>query len=350
MGKHKEDRHWVKDILKAEYEKITVDEGSRLTYLGMTILKTESGFEISMKSYIGNILKLYNKPVQTCVTPAKVGLFDVGTDAMRVNIVQFHSTVAKLLYLGKRDRPDILLPVQFLCTRVKNPAMMDQRKLERVLGYLLLTKNWTRVFDGSTFTKVMTYIDESFAVHADGKSQSECMVFLGNTLVHEGCRKQKLITRNSTEAELVALADYMEEGELVEAFLADLGDLMMLDLVTDTHVVYQDNQPTIKIVMNAGGNLKSKYMKVHAAYVAERLSTGEVRIEYIPTSRMVADLLTKPLGGELFHRHAQTTLGRLPAVCNRGAKGKATGKRPSVEDLASSLAEMTCTQPVRVRK
>jgi hypothetical protein len=350
MGKHEKDRHWVKSILEAEYEKITVNEGPRLTYLGMTILKKASGFELAMKSYIEDILKLYNKPVQTCVTPAKVGLFEVGPNTTKVDSVVFHSTVAKLLYLGKRGRPDILLAAQFLCMRVKQPTVADPYKLERVLGYLLLTKNWNRVFDSSKFSKVTTYIDASFATHADGKSQSGCMVLLGNTLVHEGCRKQRLISRNSTEAELVALSDYMEEGELVEAFLADLGDLMMMDLVPDTHVVFQDNQPTMNIVMNAGANLKSKYMKVRAAYVAERLSTGEVRIEYIPTSRMVADLLTKPLGGELFHRHAQTTLGGLPAVCNRGAKGKATGKRPNVDDLALSLAGMTCTQPVRSRK
>ncbi len=48
---------------------------------------------------------------------------------------KFHSIVAKLLYLGKRGRPDILLPVQFLCTRVKTLTIEDEKKLERVLGY-----------------------------------------------------------------------------------------------------------------------------------------------------------------------------------------------------------------------
>jgi len=32
-------------------------------------------------------------------------------------------------------------------------------------------------------------------------------------------------------------------------------------------------------------------------------------------------------------------------VCNRGAKGKTTGKRASVNDLTRSVAAMTCTQP-----
>jgi hypothetical protein len=31
--------------------------------------------------------------------------------------------------------------------------------------------------------------------------------------VHEACKNQKIITRNTTEAELVALSDYMREGQ-----------------------------------------------------------------------------------------------------------------------------------------
>jgi len=55
---------------------------------------------------------------------------------------------------------------------------------------------------------------------------------LGDTLVHEVCKK------NSTEAELVALADLLLEGELVEHFIMELGYLMDEDLVTDVHLVH----------------------------------------------------------------------------------------------------------------
>jgi len=99
----------------------------------------------------------------------------------------FHSIVAKLLYLGKRGQPDILLSVQFMCTRVKAPTDEDHRIFERVLGYLKLMKNWSRFIDKSAFERVETYIDASFKMHANGKSQSGCMTFLGNMLVHEGC-------------------------------------------------------------------------------------------------------------------------------------------------------------------
>ena len=53
----------------------------------------------------------------------------------------FHTCTAKLLYLSKRVRPDILLPVSFLCTRVNSPTVEDNEKLNRVLGYLKATKS-----------------------------------------------------------------------------------------------------------------------------------------------------------------------------------------------------------------
>jgi hypothetical protein len=34
------------------------------------------------------------------------------------DIVYFHSTVAKLLYIGKRTRPEILVAIAYLTTRV----------------------------------------------------------------------------------------------------------------------------------------------------------------------------------------------------------------------------------------
>jgi hypothetical protein len=138
-----EDRHWVRSLLQGKYQKVTHQEGEHLPYLGMTILKTEVGFEICMKSYIEDILKLYDKKLCEYIIPAKQNLFEVQKARVIQDREKFHSVVAKLLYLGKRCHPDILMPVQYLCTHVRNPMLDDQRKLERVLGYLKLTKNWT---------------------------------------------------------------------------------------------------------------------------------------------------------------------------------------------------------------
>ncbi len=55
----------------------------------------------------------------------------------------FHSVVAKLLYIAKRARPDVLTVVIFLCTRVQGATTEDEKKLLQVLGYLKQTSERT---------------------------------------------------------------------------------------------------------------------------------------------------------------------------------------------------------------
>ena len=51
----------------------------------------------------------------------------------------FHSFVAKLLYLSKRTRPDILTLVAFLTTRVQLPTVDHRAKLHKGMGNLSRT-------------------------------------------------------------------------------------------------------------------------------------------------------------------------------------------------------------------
>jgi hypothetical protein len=52
------DRNWLSIPLKAEYDKVTSTKQERLPYLIMTIIKKENGFEVCMKLYIEDMLKL----------------------------------------------------------------------------------------------------------------------------------------------------------------------------------------------------------------------------------------------------------------------------------------------------
>ena len=63
-----------------------------------------------MRAYIELVLKSRDDLVfRTYATPADNKLFQVAADAeVLTNIAIFHTTVAKLLYLAKRARPDIL--------------------------------------------------------------------------------------------------------------------------------------------------------------------------------------------------------------------------------------------------
>ena len=47
---------------------------------------------------------------------------------------------------------------------------------------------------------------------------------------------------------------------------------------------------------------RTRHINIRYFFVKDRVDSGEVRIEYCPTEDMLADLLTKPLQGDLFTR------------------------------------------------
>ena len=77
----------------------------------------------------------------------------------------FHTTVAKLLYLAKRVRPDLLTSVGFLSRRVRNSTKQDLLKLHRVLRYLNETKHLGLTLRPDQDLSVISFIDASYAVH-----------------------------------------------------------------------------------------------------------------------------------------------------------------------------------------
>jgi hypothetical protein len=91
-----------------------------------------------MRSYIEGILTGI-EGLKAYQSPANNSFFAVSPDESKLVAVEakrFHTVVAKLLYLSRRARPDIIVTVSFLCTRVKEPMVGDRDKLFHLLGYL----------------------------------------------------------------------------------------------------------------------------------------------------------------------------------------------------------------------
>jgi hypothetical protein len=211
---------------------------------------------------------------------------------------EFHSMVAKLLYVAKRTRGDILLPVNFLATRVKSPTTSDFIKLNRVLQYLNGTANQEMILSMNTMNDVTlhAYIDASYAVHSDLKSHSGVMFSIGTGPIYVSSTKQSCVSKSSTEAELIAFTDYIGEAMSTRNILEDI-TRMPVKLI-----VYQDNQAVLSILKNGvlGGKSKtaSKHVKVRVAWIKERVDAGDFETRYCPTNEMKSDGLTKPKGTE----------------------------------------------------
>ena len=62
--------------------------------------------------------------------------------------------VAKLLFVGKRARPDIMVTIAFLTTRVSKSDEDDWKKLERLMSYVHNTLNLKLTLSAESMSSV----------------------------------------------------------------------------------------------------------------------------------------------------------------------------------------------------
>jgi hypothetical protein len=206
--------------------------------------------------------------------------------------------VQKLLYMKKRARPDILTAVSFLTTRVTSPTEEDERKLFRVLKYLRGSRDLVLTLTGSKDMIVFFYIDTSYAVHPDGKGHTGAVITVGKGAVYAKSSKQKLVAKSFTEAELIGISDGLTQSLWTRNFLEAQG--MKVRPVQ----LWQDNQSTICLARRGKSTSnRTRHVAIRYFFIKDRMDSGEVEISYLPTERMVAYFLTKPLQGAVFLQH-----------------------------------------------
>ncbi len=183
----------------------------------------------------------------------------------------------------------------FLSTRTKSATEDDYSKLDRVLRYLNGTAGMGMVLETDKDICVYTFADAAYGVHADGKSHSGLNITLGRGAVFVRSAKQKIVSKSSTEAELIGLSDSLSQTIWTRDFLTGQGYSI------GPATVYQDNMSAIALAAK-GKSTSDRTRHIHIRYffVKDRVDAGEIAVEYKPTKLMLADLLTKPLQGDLF--------------------------------------------------
>jgi hypothetical protein len=67
--------------------------------------------------------------------------------------------------------------------------------------------------------------------------------------------------------------------------------------------LYQDNTSSTAMMNNGrGSSNRTRHINIRYFFVKDRIDAKEIEIKYKPSSEMIADILTKPLQGELFRK------------------------------------------------
>ena len=296
---------WVVKNYSDENGTVTVCRGKIHPFLAIVIDYSEDGIlKIDMTKYVGEVLADFQQ-VQDIGAgsdcPWTEKLFYVDNNSPKLSEESsetFHTYVAKLLFLCTRARPDIQPAVAFMCSRVQEPTQQDWRKLLRVMKFLKETKDVVLTIEVENMANINWYLDASFAVHQDYKSHTGGTMNMGKGSILSKSTKQKLNTRSSTEAELVAVDDGMSVMLWTKLFLEAQG------IEIKDNVLHQDNKSAILLEKNgkASSSKRTRHLNIRYFFIKDQIDVGNIIVVYCPTDDMLGDYFTKPKTGKAFKK------------------------------------------------
>ena len=294
----------LKQYLETKFPEVTYHSGTVIDYVGMTLdfASKPGAVRVTMKQTIDDILSSAKPPESARIptTPASEALFDINIDSPPLktsDVTYFRSFVARLLYLAKRVRQELLTATAFLTTRVQECTSEDLVKLVRVIEFLRSTPERGIVIEFGSRPQVRAYVDASFGVHdKDGRSHTGGFIVVGKGgPLYVTSTKQSIVTKSSTEAELVAVSDIGSEVVSLRNFVIGQGLPVM------PAIIYQDNNSTMALIDRGGPcSKRSRHIDIRHFWITEQVTSGVVAIERCPTEVMWANILTKPVQGVQF--------------------------------------------------
>jgi hypothetical protein len=166
------------------------------------------------------------------------------------------------------------------------------------MRYLRGTSKLPLVLESDGMNVVKWWVDASYAVHPDMKGHTGGALSLGKGIIYGTSTKQKLVTKSSTEAELVGVNDVLPQVIWTRYFLEAQG------YAVNDSIIYQDNKSAMLLGKNGRGSSskRTRHLNIRYFFITDRISAGEVSIQHCGTLDMISDFFTKPLQGAAFRK------------------------------------------------
>ena len=143
-------------------------------------------------------------------------------------------------------------------------------------------------------------IDATFANRDEMRSTSGMCVTLGTGYFITTSKVQKLNSKSSTEAEIIAVSDGMN----IPLWLAAQG------YGQHKVTVEQDNQSCIALLTKGRSMAETtRFIAIRQFWISAYIKIGAVELIYKATSEMTSDYFTKPLQGSLFMKMVKRIMG-----------------------------------------
>ena len=203
----------------------------------------------------------------------------------------YRRMVGKLLYLNM-TRPDISYSVQQLSQFMQTPRSPHFAAALHIIRYLKGTMDCGLFYSSSGSLSMHGFSDADWGTCAySSRSLTGYCVFLGDSLISWKTKKQKVVSKSSTEAEYRSMSQTTSELVWIEALLNDL----CVQVPQPIHL-HCDNKSAQYIAEHTVFQERTKHLKLDCHYVREQVAAGFISLAHVQSSLQLADIMTKPLG------------------------------------------------------
>ncbi|GKC16770.1 retrovirus-related pol polyprotein from transposon TNT 1-94, partial [Tanacetum coccineum] len=259
-------------------EKFSIkDLGPLHYYLGIEFFRNSKGLAITQKKYATDLIThaglLHTKPSAIPLDPI-LKLTMTGGEPLQDPSL-YRTLVGKLIYLTI-IRPNLAFSAQALNQFLQRPTTLHMKGLIKA---------------SCPFSR---------------RSVTGYGIFLGSSLISWQSKKQLVISRSSTEAEYMALADTTCEVTWLKCLIKEF-QVSISTLIP----IMCDNASSIALASNPVHHARTKHIEIDCHFVRDKVKERVILPTYVSTKHQVADILTKGLPKPL-HYNCLSKLG----LCN----------------------------------
>jgi Reverse transcriptase (RNA-dependent DNA polymerase)/gag-polypeptide of LTR copia-type/Integrase core domain/GAG-pre-integrase domain/Zinc knuckle len=297
----------VRDQLKSEFD---IKELGEMTYcLGIEVIRDRKlkTIKINQAAMIKRVSERFQ--VQECknsYVPADPNTRLVkpsDEDAVEATEKPYRELVGSLMYIMVCTRPDISNAVGEVSRFCDNFGVVHWQAAIKILKYLKTTMSMALVFDGRRKESVEAYADASWASDQDtGRSVTGYVVNINGSSVSWKSQRQSTVAMSSTEAEYMALFAVIQEVVWMKRLLCDIAH----GYEDQEIIVYQDNKSAILLASNPTQHSRTKHINTKFHFVRDQVAEGQVKLQYLCTEDMVADIFTKAVSKHKLRKHIKS--------------------------------------------
>lgn len=168
--------------------------------------------------------------------------------------------------------------------------------MKRIIRYAKETAAYGIIYDGHNTDGLIVYSDSDYAANPNTRRSTSgyvTVVTLAGGAVLWMSQRQRIVALSTTEAEYVAASDATKEAIWIRRLLESVG--VNEKGPTEMRLDNQGSIKLIKLIKNPEFHKRTKHIDVFFHFIREIYENGQIDIKYVPSSKQLADILTKAL-------------------------------------------------------